>query len=102
MVGNEIDEDTQWRKLEPHPPPSWAVVLATIPCSRSSWLVHRRRLPWGVAGGLLSLAGMAVIFNEGLDAGVPLSSLVALRRRGLLRRDQHRKVKAFHVSIPPR
>ena len=57
-----------------------AVVLATIPLLTLLFaLGHRQeRFRWaGLAGGLLALVGMAVIFREGLDAGVPISSLVA-------------------------
>ena len=75
-----------------------AVVLATIPLlTLLLALVHRQeRYRWGgLAGGLLSLAGMAVIFNEGLDAGVPLSSLVAFLVAAACFAETNIVVKAF-------
>ena len=50
----------------------------------------------GLFGGVFAVAGMAVIFREGLGAGVPLGSLrFAPRGRRVLRRDRDRVVKAF-------
>ena len=78
-----------------------AVVLATIPLlTLLLALAHRQeRFRWaGLAGGLLALAGMAAIFREGLDAGVPLSSLVAFLVAALCFAETNIVVKAFpHV-----
>jgi len=43
-------------------------------------LVHRQeRFRWdGLIGGVFAVAGMAVIFREGLGAGMPFASLLAL------------------------
>lgn len=75
-----------------------AVVLATIPLLTLLFaLAHRQeRFRWGgLAGGLLALAGMAVIFNEGLDAGVPLASLVAFLVAAACFAETNIVVKAF-------
>jgi drug/metabolite transporter (DMT)-like permease len=75
-----------------------AVVLATIPLMTLLLaLAHRQeRFRWqGLTGGLLALAGMAVIFNEGLDAGVPVSSLVAFLVAAACFAETNIVVKAF-------
>jgi drug/metabolite transporter (DMT)-like permease len=75
-----------------------AVVLATIPLLTLLFaLAHRQeRFRWGgLAGGLLALAGMAVIFNEGLDAGVPLASLLAFLVGAACFAETNIVVKAF-------
>ena len=75
-----------------------AVVLATIPLLTLLFaLAHRQeRFRWGgLAGGLLALAGMAVIFREGLDTGVPLSSLVAFLVAAACFAETNIVVKAF-------
>ena len=57
-----------------------AVLLATVPLLTFVFaLAHRQeRFRWGgLAGGILAIAGMAVIFREGVGAGVPLTSLLA-------------------------
>jgi drug/metabolite transporter (DMT)-like permease len=75
-----------------------AVVLATIPLMTLLLaLAHRQeRFRWrGLVGGLLALAGMAVIFNEGLDAGVPVSSIVAFLVAAACFAETNIVVKAF-------
>ena len=75
-----------------------AVVLATIPLLTLLFaLAHRQeRFRWsGLTGGLLALAGMAVIFNEGLDAGVPLTSLAAFLVAAACFAETNIVVKAF-------
>lgn len=75
-----------------------AVVLATIPLLTLLFaLAHRQeRFRWaGLTGGLLALAGMAAIFREGLDAGVPISSLVAFLVAAACFAETNIVVKAF-------
>ena len=58
-----------------------AVFLATVPLLTFAFaLLHRQeRFRWdGLIGGVLAVAGMAVIFREGLGAGVPIGSLLSL------------------------
>jgi drug/metabolite transporter (DMT)-like permease len=58
-----------------------AVFLATVPLLTFAFaLIHRQeRFRWdGLIGGVFAVAGMAVIFREGLGAGMPLGSLLAL------------------------
>ncbi len=58
-----------------------AVLLATVPLLTLAFAVaHRQeRFRWeGLAGGLLAIAGMVVIFRDGFGSGVPFVSLVAL------------------------
>jgi drug/metabolite transporter (DMT)-like permease len=58
-----------------------AVFLATVPLLTFAFaLAHRQeRFRWdGLFGGVFALAGMAVIFREGMGAGVPFASLLAL------------------------
>ena len=58
-----------------------AILLATVPLLTFVFaLAHRQeRFRWGgLAGGILAIAGMAVIFREGVGAGVPITSLLAL------------------------
>ena len=58
-----------------------AVFLATVPLLTFAFaLLHRQeRFRWdGLIGGVFAIAGMAVIFREGMGAGVPFASLLAL------------------------
>jgi drug/metabolite transporter (DMT)-like permease len=58
-----------------------AVFLATVPLLTFAFaLLHRQeRFRWdGLIGGVLAVAGMAVIFREGIGAGVPFGSLLSL------------------------
>ncbi len=58
-----------------------AVFLATVPLLTFAFaLAHRQeRFRWdGLFGGVFAVAGMAVIFREGLGAGVPFASLLSL------------------------
>jgi drug/metabolite transporter (DMT)-like permease len=58
-----------------------AVLLATVPLLTFLFaLAHRlERFRWdGLFGGAIAIAGMAVIFREGIEAGVPLGSLFIL------------------------
>ena len=58
-----------------------AVFLATVPLLTFAFaLAHRQeRFSWdGLIGGVFAIAGMAVIFREGMGAGVPFASLLAL------------------------
>jgi drug/metabolite transporter (DMT)-like permease len=58
-----------------------AVFLATVPLLTFGFaLLHRQeRFRWdGLIGGVFAVAGMAVIFREGLAAGVPFASLLSL------------------------
>jgi drug/metabolite transporter (DMT)-like permease len=58
-----------------------AVLLATVPLLTFAFaLAHRQeRFRWdGLVGGTLAVAGMAVIFREGIGSGVPVASLLAL------------------------
>jgi O-acetylserine/cysteine efflux transporter len=58
-----------------------AVLLATVPLLTFLFAIaHRQeRFRWdGLIGGCIAIAGMAVIFREGIGAGVPLGSLFVL------------------------
>ena len=58
-----------------------AVLLATVPLLTFLFaLAHRlERFRWdGLIGGAIAIVGMAVIFREGIEAGVPLGSLFIL------------------------
>ena len=58
-----------------------AVFLATVPLLTFGFaLAHRQeRFRWdGLTGGAFAVAGMAVIFREGIGAGVPFASLLSL------------------------
>jgi drug/metabolite transporter (DMT)-like permease len=75
-----------------------AVFLATVPLLTFGFaLLHRQeRFRWdGLFGGLFAVAGMAVIFREGLGAGVPLGSLLALLAAAVCFAETGIVVKAF-------
>lgn len=75
-----------------------AVVLATIPLLTLLFaLAHRQeRFRWdGLAGGLLAISGMVVIFREGAGVGVPLTSLVAFLVAAACFAETNIVVKAF-------
>lgn len=75
-----------------------AVLLATVPLLTFAFAVaHRQeRFRWSaLLGGILALAGMAVIFGEGTGAGVPLASLVALLAAAVCFAETNVVVKAF-------
>lgn len=80
-----------------------AIVLAMVPLLTFALaLAHRQeRFRWeGLIGGLLAIAGTAVIFGEGIDTGVPLASLLALTGAAACFAETGIVVKAF-PSIPP-
>jgi drug/metabolite transporter (DMT)-like permease len=57
------------------------VLLATVPLLTFLFAIaHRQeRFRWdGLIGGCIAIAGMAVIFREGIGAGVPIGSLFVL------------------------
>lgn len=58
-----------------------AVLLATVPLLTFVFALAHRLEPFrwdGLIGGAIAIAGMAVIFREGIEAGVPLGSLFVL------------------------
>lgn len=80
-----------------------AVFLATVPLLTFAFaLAHRQeRFRWdGLFGGVLAVAGMAVIFREGLGAGVPLASLLSLLAAAACFAETGVVVKAF-PSVHP-
>ena len=75
-----------------------AVFLATVPLLTFGFaLLHRQeRFRWdGLIGGVFAVAGMAVIFREGLGAGMPLGSLLALFAAAVCFAETGIVVKAF-------
>jgi drug/metabolite transporter (DMT)-like permease len=75
-----------------------AVFLATVPLLTFGFaLLHRQeRFRWdGLIGGVFAVAGMAVIFREGLGAGMPLGSLLALFGAAVCFAETGIVVKAF-------
>jgi drug/metabolite transporter (DMT)-like permease len=75
-----------------------AVFLATVPLLTFAFaLLHRQeRFRWdGLIGGVFAVAGMAVIFREGLGAGVPLGSLLSLFAAAVCFAETGIVVKAF-------
>ena len=80
-----------------------AILLATVPLLTFVFaLAHRQeRFQWGgLAGGILAIAGMAVIFREGVGAGVPLTSLLALLAGAACFAETGVVVKAFPPVHP--
>ena len=75
-----------------------AVFLATVPLLTFAFaLLHRQeRFRWdGLIGGVFAVAGMAVIFREGLGAGMPLGSLLSLLAAAVCFAETGIVVKAF-------
>jgi drug/metabolite transporter (DMT)-like permease len=75
-----------------------AVLLATVPLLTFLFaLAHRQeRFRWdGLSGGCIAIAGMAVIFREGMGAGVPLGSLFVLLLAAACFAETSIVVKAF-------
>ena len=75
-----------------------AVFLATVPLLTFAFaLLHRQEgFRWdGLIGGVFAVAGMAVIFREGLGAGMPLRSLLALLVAAVCFAETGIVVKAF-------
>ena len=75
-----------------------AVFLATVPLLTFAFaLAHRQeRFRWdGLIGGVFALAGMAVIFREGIGAGVPFASLLSLFAAAVCFAETGIVVKAF-------
>jgi drug/metabolite transporter (DMT)-like permease len=75
-----------------------AVFLATVPLLTFAFAVlHRQEgFRWdGLIGGVFAVAGMAVIFREGLGAGMPLGSLFALLAAAVCFAETGIVVKAF-------
>jgi drug/metabolite transporter (DMT)-like permease len=80
-----------------------AILLATVPLLTFVFaLAHRQeRFRWGgLAGGILAIAGMAVIFREGVGAGVPITSLLALLAGAACFAETGIVVKAFPPVHP--
>lgn len=80
-----------------------AVLLATVPLLTFVFaLAHRQeRFRWGgLMGGILAIAGMAVIFREGVGAGVPITSLLALLAGAACFAETGIVVKAFPPVHP--
>lgn len=80
-----------------------AVFLATVPLLTFAFaLAHRQeRFRWdGLIGGVFAVAGMAVIFREGLGAGVPFASLLSLLAAAACFAETGVVVKAF-PSVHP-
>jgi drug/metabolite transporter (DMT)-like permease len=80
-----------------------AVLLATVPLLTFVFaLAHRQeRFRWGgLMGGILAIGGMAVIFREGVGAGVPLTSLLALLAGAACFAETGIVVKAFPPVHP--
>jgi drug/metabolite transporter (DMT)-like permease len=75
-----------------------AVFLATVPLLTFGFaLLHRQeRFRWdGLIGGVFAVAGMAVIFREGLGAGMPSGPLLALFGAAVCFAETGIVVKAF-------
>jgi len=75
-----------------------AVFLATVPLLTFAFaLAHRQeRFRWdGLIGGVFAIAGMAVIFREGIGAGVPFASLLSLFAAAVCFAETGIVVKAF-------
>ena len=80
-----------------------AVLLATVPLLTFAFaLAHRQeRFRWeGLAGGVLAVGGMIVIFRDGFDTGVPFASLVALLAAAACFAEVAIVVKAFPAVHP--
>ena len=80
-----------------------AVLLATVPLLTFLFaLAHRQeRFRWdGLIGGCIAIAGMAVIFREGVGAGVPLGSLFVLLGAAACFAETSIVVKAFPKVHP--
>jgi drug/metabolite transporter (DMT)-like permease len=74
------------------------VFLATVPLLTFAFaLAHRQeRFRWdGLIGGVFAIAGMAVIFREGIGAGVPFVSLLSLFAAAVCFAETGIVVKAF-------
>lgn len=80
-----------------------AVLLATVPLLTFLFaLAHRQeRFRWdGLIGGCIAIAGMAVIFREGMSAGVPIGSLLVLLGAAACFAETSIVVKAFPKVHP--
>jgi drug/metabolite transporter (DMT)-like permease len=80
-----------------------AVLLATVPLLTFLFaLAHRlERFRWdGLIGGAIAIAGMAVIFGEGMSAGVPIGSLFVLLGAAACFAETSIVVKAFPKVHP--
>jgi drug/metabolite transporter (DMT)-like permease len=80
-----------------------AVLLATVPLLTFLFaLAHRQeRFRWdGLIGGCIAIAGMAVIFREGMGTGVPLGSLFVLLGAAACFAETSIVVKAFPKVHP--
>jgi drug/metabolite transporter (DMT)-like permease len=81
------------------------VLLACVPLLTFFLaLAHRQeRFRWsGLVGATLAVAGISVVFNSGLDAGVPLRSMVAILAGALCWAEAFIVVKAappLHVAV---
>jgi drug/metabolite transporter (DMT)-like permease len=79
------------------------VLLASVPLLTFGLaLAHRQeRFRWeGIVGAALAVGGIAVVFNSGLDAGVPLTSMLAILAGALCWAEALIVVKGFPVVHP--
>ena len=79
------------------------VLLACVPLLTFGLaLAHRQeRFRWeGIVGAVLALGGIAVVFNSGLDAGVPLTSMLAILAGALCWAEALIVVKGFPPVQP--
>jgi drug/metabolite transporter (DMT)-like permease len=80
-----------------------AVLLATVSLLTFVFAPAHRQERFrrgGLAGGILAIGGMAVIFREGVGAGVPLTSLLALLAGAACFAETGIVVKAFPPVHP--
>ena len=80
------------------------VLLACVPLLTFGLaLAHRQeRFRWeGLVGAALAVAGIAVVFNSGLDAGVPLRYMVAILAAAVCWSEALVVVKGFPPVAPP-
>lgn len=80
-----------------------AVLLATVPLLTFLFAIaHRQeRFRWdGLIGGCIAIGGMAVIFREGIGAGVPIGSLFVLLLSAACFAETAIVVKAFPKVHP--
>lgn len=80
-----------------------AVLLATMPLLTLVFAVAHRQEPFrraGLFGGLLALAGIAAIFSEGIDRGIPVTSLLAFLGAAACFAETNIVVKAFPPVHP--
>jgi drug/metabolite transporter (DMT)-like permease len=77
---------------------SGAILLATIPLLTFLFALahHQERFRWdGLVGGLLAIAGITVIFQEGMQTGIPVTPFLALVAGAACFAETNIVVKAF-------